>query len=166
MDAPCMNKRPHLFLTGGKGIGKSTLLQKLLVGRRACGFRTVKAVEVYLGRTSLHLLRLDRQERPTEENFLCFCPPVPGGKTAEAFDRLGCEALAPEEAGEVLVMDELGAAEAGAEAFRTAILQALEGDIPILGVLQKADTELFHLVAEHPRVRLVEVRKENRDLLF
>ena len=63
-------------------------------------------------------------------------------------------------------MDELGAAEAGAEAFRTAILQALEGDIPILGVLQKADTELFHLVAEHPRVRLVEVRKENRDLLF
>ena len=152
MDAPCMNKRPHLFLTGEKGIGKSTLLQKLLVGRRACGFRTVKAVEVYLGRTSLHLLRLDRQERPTEENFLCFCPPVPGGKTAEAFDRLGCEALAPEEA--------------GAEAFRTAILQALEGDIPILGVLQKADTELFHLVAEHPRVRLVEVRKENRDLLF
>ena len=166
MDAPCMNERPHLFLTGEKGIGKSTLLQKLLAGRRACGFCTVKAVEVYPGRTSLHLLRLDRQERPAEENFLCFCPPVPGGKTAEAFDLLGCEALAPEEIGEVLVMDELGAAETGAEVFRAAVLRALEGDTPILGVLQKADTELFRLVEEHPRVRLVEVRKENRNLLF
>ena len=96
MAARCMNERPHLFLTGEKGVGKSTLLQKLLAGRRAYGFRTVKEAEVYPGRTSLHLLRLDRQEGPTKENFLCFCPPVPDGTTAEAFDRLGCGALEAE----------------------------------------------------------------------
>ena len=47
MAARCMNERPHLFLTGEKGVGKSTLLQKLLAGRRAYGFRTVKEAEVY-----------------------------------------------------------------------------------------------------------------------
>lgn len=162
----CMSERPHLFLTGEKGVGKSTLLRKLLGSRKAAGFRTVKTRKVYPGRTSLHLLRLDREETPGEENFLCFCPPAGNKAAAERFDRLGCEALAAGKDAEVLVLDELGPAEALAEQFRTAVLLALEGDMPILGVLQKADTDLFRLVEEHPKVRLVEVTKENRNILF
>ena len=166
MAVPCTSDRPHLFLTGEKGVGKSTLLQKLLGSRKAAGFRTVKAAEVYPGRTSLHLLRLDREEAPGEKNFLCFCPPAGDEAAAERFDHLGCQALAAGKDVEVLVMDELGPAEALAQQFRAAVLQALEGDIPILGVLQKADTELFRLVEKHPKVHLVEVTKETRNILF
>ena len=164
MAVPCTNEAPHLFLTGEKGVGKSTLLRKLLGGRRAGGFRTVKAV--YSGRTSLHLLRLDRAETPCAENFLCFCPPGGDREAARRFDRLGCAALGGMEGAEVLVMDELGPAEENAKAFQAAVLQALEGETPILGVLQKADTPFLRRIAHHPNVRLVEVTQENRDILF
>lgn len=80
MDAPCMNKRPHLFLTGEKGIGKSTLLQKLLVGRRACGFRTVKAVEVYLGRTSRIYCGWIGRKDPRKKIFSVSVLPFPAGR--------------------------------------------------------------------------------------
>lgn len=41
-----------------------------------------------------------------------------------------------------------------------AVLAALDGDLPVLGVLQKADTEFLRVVAGHPRVRLVTVTVE------
>jgi nucleoside-triphosphatase len=62
-------------------------------------------------------------------------------------------------------MDELGPAESGAKKFCEAVLAALDGDLPVLGVLQKADTEFLRAVAGHPRVRLVTVTVENRDEL-
>lgn len=163
MAAPCTNERPHLFLTGEKGIGKSTLLRKLLAGRKAAGFLTVKSREVYPGRTSLHLLRLDREEGPGEENFLCFCPPPGDRETARRFDRLGRAALEASAGAEVVVMDELGPAEVRAEGFQAAVLRLLEGEVPVLGVLQQADTPFLRLLAAHPRVRVVEVTVENRD---
>ena len=39
MAAPCTE---HLFLTGEKGVGKSTLARHLLAGHTPCGFRTVR----------------------------------------------------------------------------------------------------------------------------
>ena len=62
-------------------------------------------------------------------------------------------------------MDELGSAESGAKNFCETVLAVLDGDLPVLGVLQKADTEFLRAVASHPRVRLVTVTVENRDEL-
>ena len=45
------------------------------------------------------------------------------------------------------------------------VLAALDGDMPVLGVLQKADTAFLQAVAAHPRVRVVTVTEENRDRL-
>ena len=165
MDVRCMNKKRHLFLTGEKGIGKSTLLKKLLEGRgeRIGGFVTVRSTQVFPGKTSLHMLRPEGGEVPAEENFLCFCPPRGDAAAAERFDRLGCAALA--RGGELIVMDELGPAEARAEAFREMIQAMLEGSVPILGVLQKGDSPLYRMIAAHPNVCLLEVTAENRDAL-
>jgi nucleoside-triphosphatase THEP1 len=154
-----MNERPHLFLTGEKGVGKSTLIRHLVGTRKPTGFWTVRIVGE--NGASLHLLQPG--ELPAEENLLCACPPAANGETAVRFDRLGCAALCS--AGEVIVMDELGRAEQGAEAFRTAVLQALEGDTPVLGVLQKGTFTHWDAVIHHPKVRFIEVTAENRDAL-
>ena len=71
-------------------------------------------------------------------------------------DTAGCE---------VLVMDELGPHEEQAAAFRQAVLRALEGDVPVVGVLQQAESAFLHQVASHPNVRVVTVTEENRDAL-
>lgn len=155
----------HLFLTGEKGVGKSTLLRRLLdrTGRTPGGFLTVKAEGVFPGRVSLHLLRFGTGEAPGPENFLFFCDAPPESGEAARFDRLGCAALAAGQGAELIVMDELGPREAEARLFHAAVLRALDGDTPVLGVMQRAESPFLRQVAAHPRVRLVEITADNRD---
>ena len=45
------------------------------------------------------------------------------------------------------------------------MLAALDGEKPVYGVLQQADSAFLRRVAVHPRVRVVTVTEENRDAL-
>lgn len=141
----------HLFLTGPKGAGKSTALHRLTGSLPGIptGFYTVKTDAVF-GRPAVHLLRPG--QTPDRENFLFFC-----GETADParFDQLGPAALAVP--GDYILMDELGPHEENAAAFQEAVLNALAGDTPVYGILQRADSPFLHQVAAHPRVRLVEL---------
>ena len=148
----------HLFLTGPKGVGKSTLLRDFLAREtgRLGGFFTVKH------RGSVYLLRAGTGEAPDAENFLfrCGC-----GGDPDRFDALGCAALADTEGCSLLVMDELGPHEAQAVRFQAAVFRALEGGTPILGVLQQADSDFLRRVACHPQVTVLTVTEDNRDSL-
>ena len=150
----------HLFLTGRKGVGKSTLLRALLEGKRLGGFFTLR-VEGVFDRPSIHLLRAASAERPAPENLVCFC----GERRPERFELLGPAALADTADCDIIVMDELGPSEAAAQGFQAAVLAALDGDTPVYGVLQQADSEFLRWVAAHPRVWVVTVTEENRDAL-
>ena len=66
----------------------------------------------------------------------------------------------------LLMMDELGPHEAEAVRFQAAVFRALDGDIPILGVLQQAESEFLHRIARHPQVTVLTVTEENRDALL
>ena len=155
----------HLFLTGRKGVGKSTLIRGLLRGYKGAlgGFFTVKCTEVRPEQTSVHLLRAGSDETPGENNLLFCCGGPSGLNTAERFDRLGGSALERSAGCSLLVMDELGPHEAAAAAFRQAVSLRLDGEIPILGVLQAPAEAFWPEVTAHPAVRVVEVTRENRD---
>lgn len=157
MAAPCTK---HLFFTGRKGVGKSTLVRAAIEGKRVGGFFT-KRVEGLLERPSVHLLRAGTADVPSAENLLFCC----GGADMQQFDKLGCGALADTAGYEMLVMDELGPHEEQAAAFRQAVLRALDGDAPIIGVLQQAESAFLRQVAAHPNVRVITVTEENRDAL-
>ena len=130
----------HLFLTGEKGVGKSTLLRGLLQRYPGTlgGFYTVKSACVVPGHVTVHLLNAALQtDSPTLENLLFCCGGSDGSEAAARFNRLGCAALAGSSGAGLLVMDELGPHEGEARAFCRAVLQALDGQTPILGVLQR-----------------------------
>lgn len=154
----------HLFLTGEKGVGKSTLLRKALAGYtgRVGGFLTVKTRAFLKDRDSVHLLLPGEEAAPTEENLLFVCGEE-GGDAASRFDRLGGVALSRCAGCRLLLMDELGPREAEAPLFRAAVLTALAGDTPVLGVLQAPAARFWPEAARHPRVRLLEVTRGNRD---
>ena len=141
----------HLFLTGKKRVGKSTLLQRILPAfpRPVGGFYTLRTAGVVPSVRSVHLLRAGTNERPTLNNLLFLCAPHDPAQAAARFDALGCAALEA----------------SAAQRFCAAVLAALDGAIPILGVLQEADTPFLQQVAAHPRVRVVRVTEENRDAL-
>ena len=158
--------KKHLFLTGEKQVGKSTLLQKLLLKNEVCpigGFHTVRAAGVFPGRTSVHLLSSATGEQPSAENLLFFCDLPEDADTARRFDRLGIAALALP--ARRIVMDELGPKEKNARLFQQRVLELLDGGTPILGVLQKCDAPFLQTVARHPRVQVITVTMENRDRL-
>lgn len=158
MAAPCTE---HLFFTGRRGVGKSTLVRAAIEGRRIGGFFT-KWVEGVLERPSVHLLRAGTADVPSAENLLFCCG---GSADIQRFEQLGCGALADTAGCDVLVMDELGPHEAQAAAFQQAVLRALDGAVPIIGVLQQAESAFLDRVAAHPGVRLITVTEENRDAL-
>ena len=122
MAVPCTE---HLFLTGRKGVGKSTLLRAVLEGKRLGGFFTRRITGIF-ERPSIHLLRAAEGQQPSPENLVCLC----GERRTDLFDRLGPAALADAADCDVIVMDELGPSEAAALEFQKAVLAALDGDKP------------------------------------
>lgn len=157
----------HLFLTGEKGVGKSTLLRRHLAGKtvRGGGFRTVKAFDVLPGRTTLHILSKTTGLSPSSENYLFTCG-EPETYSPAAFDRLGVFALQDAEDADYLVMDELGPHETEAAAFCSRVRELLDGPLPVYGVLQRADSEFLQEIAVREDVRLMEVTRENRNNLL
>lgn len=153
----------HLFLTGEKGVGKSTLLQKALRGYqgRVGGLRTLRTDAYCPGGWSVHLFGPGEEPIPRAENLLFVCG-GPQEDTPARFDRLGCRALQRSAGCSLLVLDELGPHEARAAAFRRAVLELLDGDTPILGVLQ-APAAFWPDLLRHPQVSLLEVTRRSRD---
>ena len=148
----------HLFLTGPKGVGKSTLIRSLLAEESGSlgGFFTVKH------EGGVYLLPAAQERAFTSENLLFRCGQ---GGDPRRFDDLGCAALADIAGCRLLVMDELGPHEAEAKRFQAAVFRALEGDTPIIGVLQQAESEFLDRIARHPQVTVLTVSAANRDAL-
>lgn len=154
----------HLFLTGDKQIGKSTLLKKALSGYCGSvgGFYTVRTNAFLKDEYSVHIYPANGNNVPSEENLLFVC-----GKLTEdiplRFERLGCSILQQSENCSVMVMDELGRHEAKAQLFRQAILRQVNGKIPILGVLQAPADGYWPEITNLANVKILNVTTENRD---
>ena len=146
----------HLFLTGQKGAGKSTLIRGLLAEEtgRLGGFFTVRH------EGGVYLLPAAKERTFTPESLLFRCGH--GGDPAR-FDDLGCAALADTAGCRLLVMDELGPHEEAALRFQAAVFRTLDGSTPILGVLQQAQSQFLDRIARHPRVTVLTVTDENRN---
>ena len=154
----------HVFLTGAKRVGKSTVLRKVLSGYpgNIGGFFTVRTDGVFPGKFTVHLCPAGENAAPDTDNLLFVCREA-DRSAAERFDRLGCKALGDRAGCSLLVMDEIGPTEAEAARFRRAVLDCLDGDTPVLGVLQAPADRFWPEVVSHPSVLVLEITEENRD---
>lgn len=155
----------HLFLTGRKQIGKSTVLGKLLEGRDVClgGFRT-RRIRTEAG-ADIYMLPPTGEDGFVPENILFRRRRGQLQLDPADFDRLGGAMLEKSKEADLLLMDELGPTEAEAYGFQRAVLAALEGETPVYGVLQQADSPFLAAVAARDDVQVVTVTEENRDAL-
>ena len=158
----------NIFLTGPVQIGKSTAIQRYLSANPAVrlgGFATknvpslAEAAErdVYIlppmwGKGDLLPSRLAARRR----NGVWTLYP-------EVFDSVGTAFLAAEGPFDLLLMDELGRMELRSAAFRAAVLAALDGDVPVLGVMKPEGNPFLDAVRAHPKTAVLEVTEENRD---
>ena len=161
----------HLIVRGRPGVGKSTLLGKLIEGCSLpiCGFMTKKTVdadktiEIYIhaastapeDRTYGKENLLARWEKGTDRVVF-----------TETFDTMGVRLLEEQNETGFLVMDELGFLEKNAFVFQEAVLKALDGKLPVLAAIKDKDNDFLLKVAAHPRCEVFDITKENRDELF
>lgn len=154
----------HVFLTGEIGCGKSTALRSaldLLKGLNVQGLQTYYNEPRGSEIKRLYLRAFGDAAQGT------FLAELPGGdlsRIVPVFNETGCALLEQaRESAELIVIDEIGRLERDALAYHEALRLCIEGDVPMLCAIRKLKAPWADWIRNHPRVRLIEVTRENRD---
>lgn len=159
----------HILICGERGVGKSTLIRRLLAESTLPigGFVTRRLPQADgdgMFPIYLHAAALPPEERPYDlEHLVGTCDSRRSVRYPEAFDRLGPPLLA---SGGLLVMDELGFLENDAHRFQAAVLAALDGSTPVLAAVKPKDTDFLRRVRQHPHGEVFNITPESREALY
>ena len=162
--------RRHLFLTGDKQVGKSTLLRRLIEIRQldCAGFET-RAFYINDERRGFTLHGC--VEMPPYQNDCICCARIEEKRAVPVlpvFEENGVLILKRSLASPApfLLMDELGRLEREASGFIAQIEACLDADKRVLGVLQKCNSAHVARIAQRADVTVLTVTPENRDELL
>ncbi len=161
-------EQKHILLCGERGAGKSTLIRRLLAcsTRPLAGFFTERLSADETGFHPIYLHPAGEPYRYEKANLLALCDARTHEAELAVFNGLGADCLYARPA-QLIVMDELGFLEAGAERFTRAVMQALDGDVPVLAAVKaRFDVPFLNAVRAHPNAVLYTVTPENREGLY
>lgn len=160
----------HALIVGSRGVGKSTLIRRVLkeLNRPVFGFETKKEEqqEDPLRGCPIYIYDAGKPHCQTPENFIGYHRDRDFGAMTAAFDRYAPRLMAdvPEEA--LVELDEIGFLEARSEAFCQAVLRLLDGSRPVIAAVKDRDIPFLNRVREHPNTRCFSITPENRDTLY
>lgn len=151
----------NIMLTGERQIGKSTIINFLLENchGEVCGFRT-------LPNDGLHYLSPINSQRVMAEKHN-ICRKNEGGTLVgitSTFDDSGARILGNclEKKPDLIIMDELGLFESKAFVFQERVLECLNSDIPVLGVLKAKSSPFLDLIRNRDDITIFTITKDNR----
>ena len=167
-----MTEKRHILICGERGVGKSTLIEKLLAAssRPRYGFITKMRPA---GPDGFHPIYIHPAATPVEarayaeENCIGACDSRTHRPNLAAFDTLGVQYIRAARPGGIIVMDELGFLEAKADKFTAAVLAALAGDVPVIAAVKsRTDVPFLNAVRAASRAEVFYITPENRDELY
>ena len=157
----------HIFLQGPKRIGKSTVITTTLgiltaeAPLRLGGFFTWNG-----GKDDPYVyMRPARAGAEMEPYLLASYDAANGGFAIDlhAFEQDGVRILNSREGAELIIMDELGFLERDAAEFRKTVLDILNEDTTVLGVLRLGNVPWHDDIKRNPMVKIYDVDEKNRD---
>ena len=153
----------HILLWGRRRSGRSALIRRLLreVSAPVFGYETLTLRTRPDGYHQIYLFPYGAENpEPREENHAADCNGSDRAVYPQVFNGLGVELLRRQVPG-ILVMDEIGFLESGAEDFCRAVLDRLEGDTPVLAAVRAGmDTDFLRRVRGHEKARCLEMVPE------
>ena len=147
----------HLLICGERGVGKSTLIRRLLEHstREVGGFVTKRLpVADENGFFPIYLYPASQSEGERRN------------ETANLVGTCDSRSSIRHPSGGIILMDELGFLENDAKVFQSAVLCALDGDTPVLAAVKPKDTPFLRAVRGHENAELVFIDEQNRDALL
>jgi nucleoside-triphosphatase len=156
----------RIALTGSPGVGKSTLVQKVIESSKCkAGGVLARDKRVKDRRVGFELLDLRSGARGMLADEAGTGPQLGKFKVRlDDLDNIGAKAVEDSLSSELIVVDELGPMELTSRRFGAAVEKALSSDRPMIVVL--------HEWSQHPLARkvrktfkVITVTKENRDAL-
>ena len=160
----------HSFIVSAPGVGKSTLIQRVLkeLNRPVFGFLTRKEKDTWdpvLG-NPIYIYPAEGPFIRAEENLIGHCKDRRPVVYKEVFDHFAPRLWEPVPQGAVILMDEIGFMEASSEAFCNGIFYLLDGDIPVLAAVKDKDTHFLRSVRNHPNAQCYYLTEDNREEVF
>ena len=159
----------HALIVGARGVGKSTLIRRVVedLGQPVFGFETKKEDSLAQpGKGSpVYIYKAGEEHRQTEDNLVGWCEYKCLDTRVAGFDRFSAHLLAPVPAGQVVVMDEIGVMESSSGEFCRAVLRLLDGEAPVIAAVKDKDTPFLEQVRRHPNCRCFHITPENRETL-
>ena len=160
----------HALIVGDRGVGKSTLIRRILkeLNRPVFGFETKKEeqLEDPLRGCPIYIYDAGKPHCQAAENFIGYHRDTDFDAFTAAFDRYAPKLMAtvPEEA--IVELDEIGFLEAKSEAFCQAVLGLLDGSRPVIAAVKNRDIPFLNQIREHPKARCFYITPDNRDTLY
>ncbi len=162
-------QKKHILICGKRGVGKSTLVQKLLASCRmpVYGFRTKATPRDENGIFQFYIHPAGNEQWfYLKENHIGFGNERKRQIDPGVFASFGVSCLQAEADG-IILMDELGFMESESKEFCSAVMKCLDGDIPVLAtVKERTDVDFLDQVRRHPNAMLYTITEENRDELY
>lgn len=157
----------HIFLTGEIQVGKTTVIARTLSQLKITygGFKTYFGPDRGSGSRLLYMNTAHELNILSKENgVVCFRDGCLPEVFTEKFNTRGVEIIqSAREYSKLILMDECGNFEDDAFEFQKEIMNTLDGDKPVFGVVKLDSRGWTDRLRNHSNVKLITVTRENRD---
>ena len=160
----------HALIIGDRGVGKSTLIRRVLkeLNRPVFGFETKKEelLEDALRGWPIYIYDAGKPHSRTPENLIGYHREADASAVTAAFDRYAPRLMVTIPENTVVELDEIGFLEAKSDAFCQAILHLLDGRNPVIAAVKNKEIPFLNTIRNHPNARCFCITEENRENLF
>ena len=158
--------KKHIVLCGQRQVGKTTMTQRLMreILVPVYGFRTKIMSVDEDGTHHIYMYPAGSGDGVMEEsNHIGDCRMTDRTVNLRVFEDLGVRLLREAKTDGVIIMDELGFMEAGAKNFCEEVLQAFDGETPILAAVKdtRHAAEFLGRIRNHKNAELFMLTREN-----
>jgi nucleoside-triphosphatase len=160
----------HALIVGDRGVGKSTLIRRVLkeLNRPVWGFETKKEeqAEDAIRGCPIYIYDAGKPHVRSPGTLIGYHREQNTAAITDAFERYAPKLLLTVPENAVVELDEIGFLEARSETFCRAVMRLLDGSRPVIAAVKNKDIPFLRSLRSHPNARCFYITPENRDALF